>query len=422
MSGDAKWQKCEFSNPTNLALSGIKVLDLSRLVAGNMASLQLADFGASVTKIEPLPHGDPLRNWKQAGFASFWKVYGRNKRSLALDFHHIEAIPTLKRLIAKADVLIESFRPGTLELMKLVPMDLLESNPRLIVLRISGFGQTGPYSKRPGFGTLAEGMSGFAHRNGEQSGGPLLPPLALADMIAGLYGSNAVLMALRVRDSASTSANQSQGAGQIIDLSLLEAMVSVMGPEALDYSLVGKPKPRTGNASNLTCPRNVYLTRDGFYIALSASIQKTAEKLFHSIGRADMIDDPRYATNESRVRHRAEVDKIIGAWIASKSRSEALKKFEDDGITAAPLYDIRDICEDEHFIQRGVYVDTPDVDLGTTSMHAPVPRLSSTPGSIRRPAPTLGQHTIDLLTESEFSSSEVHKLLSTGVVAESELK
>jgi crotonobetainyl-CoA:carnitine CoA-transferase CaiB-like acyl-CoA transferase len=308
--------------------------------------------------------------------------------------------------------MIESFRPGTLENMGLAPAELLSEHPRLVVLRISGFGQTGPYSSRPGFGTLAEGMSGFAHLNGETGGEPLLPPLALADMIAGLYGCNAVLMALRARDC-------DNGKGQVIDLSLLDAMVSVMGPEPLDYSLTGKPKPRTGNGSNTSCPRNAYRSRDGYTITISASIQKMAENLFRSIGRADMIDDPRYATNDARVKHRLEVDRIIGGWIEAHTREEVLARFEADGVTAAPLYDIADISADKHFIERGVYVEVPDTDLGSIAMHAPVPRLSATPGSLRSPAPALGQHTTHLLAEASFTDIEIQQLLYSGAVAES---
>ncbi|GAA5063977.1 CoA transferase [Roseibacterium beibuensis] len=391
-------------------LEGIRVLDLSRLVAGNMATLQFADFGADVIKVEPLPKGDPLRAWKQAGQPSFWKAYARNKRSLGVDFRAEGAIALLRRLLSTADVLVENFRPGTLERMGLAPELLLEDNPRLIVLRVSGFGQTGPYSPRPGFGTLVEAMSGFAHRNGEAGSGPLLPPLALADMISGLYGSNAVLMALQARDKT--------GRGQIIDLALLDSMVSVLGPEPLDYALTGEAKPRVGNGSNTSCPRNVYRSSDGHYIAISASIQSTATRLFAAIGRADMNEDPRYATNEARVAHKPEVDAILSEWIGSRSRDEVMEIAQREGITAAPLYSIEDIVEDDHFRDREIFVDLPDEDLGQATMHSPVPRLSVTPGGFRMPAPRLGEHSEAILEEAGLGAEDIKDLQTAGVVPE----
>ena len=409
---ESAWKTVDYTPDVRGPLTGLVVLDLSRLVAGNMASLQMADFGAEVIKVEPLPDGDPLRAWKQGGQSTFWKVYGRNKKSLALDFRGEGALQVLKRLVARADVLVESFRPGTLEKMGLGEEVLRRDYPRLIVLRVSGFGQSGPYSRRPGFGTLVEGMSGFAQRNGEAGGDPLLPPLALADMISGLYGANAVMMALRVRDQV--------GTGQMIDLSLLDAMVSVLGPEALDYRLTGSPKPRVGNGSNTSSPRNVYRTKDGQFIAISASIQRTAERLFRAIGREDMITDPRYATNADRVAHRPEVDAIVGDWIGARNREEVMGVFTEQGITAAPLYSIEDIVADPHFIERGIIVEAPDADLGSIPMHAPLPRLTETPGSLRCPAPRLGQDSRAILKASGMSAGAVGELIEKGTVGATE--
>ncbi len=387
---------------------GLTVVDLSRLVAGNMTSLQLADFGATVVKVEPAGSGDPLRAWQAQGQSTFWKVYGRNKQSVALDFRKDGASDILRRLIAQADVLIESFRPGVLESMGLAPDALLAAHPRLVILRVSGFGQTGPYSARPGFGTLVESMSGFAQRNGEEDGDPLLPPLALADMISGLYGAMAVMMALRARDR--------DGTGQVIDLSLLDSMVSVLGPEALDYQLTGTPKPRVGNGSNTSSPRNVYRTKDGQFVALSASIQSMAERLFRVMGRTDLIDDPRYATNAARVARRHEVDGIVAAWIGQFDRDDVLAVFAREGITAAPLHSIADIHADPHFIERGIYVKAPDPDLGQVAMHAPVPRLSRTPGAVTRPAPALGADTHAVLRAIGCAEAEIAGWLTTGLV------
>ncbi len=408
------WRKAAFTPDQSGALNGLVVVDLSRLVAGNMTSLQLADFGADVIKVEPVSSGDPLRAWKSEGVSSFWKVYGRNKHSIALDFRKDGAIDILRGLIAHADVLIENFRPGTMEKMGLAPDQLRKDHPGLVILRVSGFGQTGPYSPRPGFGTIVEGMSGFAHRNGEADGGPLLPPLALADMIAGLYGAFSVMTALRVRDDT--------GQGQVIDLSLLEPIISTLGPEALDFALTGKAKPRVGNGSNTSSPRNVYQTADGLYVALSGSMQRMAERLFRLMGRDDMNSDPRYATNAARVAHRAEVDKIVGDWIAQYTRDEVMEKFEAAEITASPLYNIADIHDDRHFIERGVYVDVPDDDLGEVAMHSPVPRLSDTPGTIRFAAPRLGEHSEQILRDIGYDDDRVKAAFDRGLVSRSKDK
>jgi len=268
-------------------LNGVRVIDLSRVVAGNMLTLQLADHGADVIKVEPLPSGDPLRAWKEKGCSAYWMVYARNKRSLGLNFRATGAPGLLRELAAKADVLVEGFRPGTLEEMGLSPETLHARNPHLIIVRVSGFGQTGPYAPRPGFGTLVEAMSGFSARNGFVDREPVLPPLALADMIAGLYGAFATVTAVRARE-------RGEAPGQVIDLSLLEPIISILGPEAAAYTITGEVKPRVGSGSNTTSPRNVYQTRDGKWIALSGSVQAMAERVLRLVGREDMIHDPRF--------------------------------------------------------------------------------------------------------------------------------
>ncbi|MGI9386350.1 MAG: CaiB/BaiF CoA transferase family protein, partial [Methyloligellaceae bacterium] len=337
-------------------------------------------------------------------------VYGRNKRSLALDFRADGAADLLARLFAMADIVLEGFRPGTFEKMGFPPEIFLDRYPDTILVRVSGFGQTGPYTQMPGFGTLVESMSGFASRNGYAESDPLLPPLALADMIAGLSGAFATVSALRAKEIGSKG-------GQIIDLSLLEPITSVLGPEAAAYQLTGKARPRLGNASNLSSPRNVYGTKDGHHIAMSGSTQAMAERIFRTIGRADMIDDPRYANNSERLKRRGEVDAAIGGWIAERSRDDVLKTFREAGVTASPIYDIADICEDRHFHERGIFVDLPDDELGTVAMHDVVPRLSGTPGAIRTPAPALGAHSDAVLKEAGLTQSECDVLCAKGVIA-----
>jgi crotonobetainyl-CoA:carnitine CoA-transferase CaiB-like acyl-CoA transferase len=390
-------------------LDGVCVLDLSRLVAGNMLSLQLADFGADVIKVEP-PAGDPLRDWREGGQELHWKTYARNKRSIVLNLRHAGATGALLRLVENADVFIENFRPGTLEEMDLGPEILFKANPDLILVRVSGFGQTGPYASLPGFGTLVEAMSGFAARNGFADREPVLPPLALADMIAGLYGAFATTTALRVRDRGTAR-------GQIIDLSLIESIFSVMGPEAAVYQITGVVKERVGSGSQTSAPRNVYRCADGKYVALSASIQTMAQRLFQMIGRPDMNEDVRFRTNSDRVKHRSLVDAALGAWFATKTRDEALRLMREAGVTVGPVYDIADVSEDAHVREREIVVDVEDADLGSIPMHNIVPRLSQTPGVWRRPAPRLGEHTDDILTQVGFDRDAIVRLRREGAVA-----
>lgn len=393
----------KFDPGTRGPLSGYRVIDLSRLVAGNMLSLQLGDFGADVIKIEP-PTGDPLRDWRDDGKPLHWKTYGRNKRSVALNLRREGDMLALKTLIDQADVLIENYRPGTLEKMGLAPDTLLERNPGLIVVRISGFGQTGPYAKLPGFGTLVEAMSGFAARTGFPDREPVLPPLALADMIAGVYGSSAVSMALLARE-------RGQAQGQVIDLSLLEPIFSVLGPEAAIYQFTGAVKERVGSASNTSSPRNVYACSDGKYVALSGSTQTVAQRIFQIIGRPDMIDDPRFATNSDRVKHRPLVDEAVGAWFARHPRDEALRIMRDAGATVGPVYNIADAVVDPHFRERGVFLDVEDEEYGSVPMHNIVPRLSQTPGVWNRAAPALGQHTEEVLKAAGVPPEQVQAIL-----------
>ncbi len=390
-------------------LHGIRVLDLSRLVAGNMLSLQLGDFGADVVKVEP-PEGDPLREWRDDGKSLHWKTYCRNKRSIVLNLRNDAAKQALLRLVTKADVLIENYRPGTLEEMGLAPDVLHKANPALVIVRVSGFGQTGPYAPQPGFGTLVEAMSGFASRTGFPDREPVLPPLALADMMAGLYGAFATVTALRARDTGATK-------GQVIDLSLLESVFSVLGPEAGIYSVTGKVKERSGSASNTSSPRNVYRCSDGQYVAVSASIQAMAKRLFETIGKPEMIEDPRFRTNTDRVKNRTLVDQIVGAWFATKTRDEALRIMRDESVTAGPVYSIADAMADAHFREREIIVDVEDAELGKLPMHNILPRLSETPGVWQKPAPGLGEHTDAVLKEVGYGAEEIERLKKDGAAA-----
>ena len=402
--------RIEFDPTAPAPLDGIRVVDLSRLVAGNMVSLQLADQGAEVIKIEDPKVGDPLRAWRTKGLSLHWKVYARNKKSLAINLRPQAGRDALLDLLATSQVLVENYRPGTLETMGLGPAVLHARNPGLIIVRITGFGQDGPYRDRPGFGTLVEAMSGFAAKNGFEDRPPVLPPLAMADMVSGLYGAYAVMVALRVVEGG--------GRGQIIDLPLLEPMISVLGPEAALYRVSGEKPRRTGSRSLTTSPRNVYGTSDGRFIAISASIQAMAERLFRAIGRVDMIDDPKFRTNTDRVRNIDECDGIVAAWIADRTLAENMALFEAAEITATPIYEIDQLLDDPHVQARGVIVEAPDEEAGSVLMHNIIPRLSETPGQLRSAAPRLGQHTRSVLESIGYDAERLALLASQGVIRE----
>jgi crotonobetainyl-CoA:carnitine CoA-transferase CaiB-like acyl-CoA transferase len=402
----------EYATGARGPLYGVRILDLSRLVAGNTLTQVLSDFGAEVIKVEP-PAGDTLRGWKTEGVETNWKLYARGKKSVGLDLRNPQARELLLALAAKAEVFIESFRPDTLEKMGLAPQALLERNPRLVIVRISGWGQDGPYRRRPGFGTLVEGMSGFASFNGFEDREPVLPPIYLADSVAGLYGAVGVMVALREAEAGG-------GAGQVIDLPLLDPLFAILGPQAANYRLTGKVKPRTGSRSTNSGPRNAYRCSDGLYVGLSASTQKMAERTLRAIGREDLVDDPRFRTNADRVKNAEALDAIIGEFIARRTQAENVGFFEQAEVTIGPIYDIRQILEDPHFQARGVLADYPDDDMGAFPMHAVVPRLSRTPGAIRSPAPRLGEHNREVLAEVGVDDARYAKLLDEGVVVEGE--
>jgi crotonobetainyl-CoA:carnitine CoA-transferase CaiB-like acyl-CoA transferase len=409
MGEPGSFPKRDFDPSNEGPLNGVRVLDLSRVVAGNMMSLQLADFGAEVIKVEDPVKGDPLRSWGNDGVETTWKVYSRNKKSIGLNLREAKAREILLELVSTAQILVENFRPGRLEQMGLAPDVLHERNPSLVIVRISGFGQTGPYRNRPGFGTLIEAMSGFAARNGFADREPLLPPQALADIITGLTGAHATMVALR-------EVEVNGGKGQVIDLALLDAMHAIMGPEAMILKMTGTIKERVGNASNTAAPRDVYRTKDGAYIALSASIQTMTERVFRTIGRADMIDDPRYKTNQNRVRHKDEVNGAVAEWVGARNRNEVMEIFEREEITASPIYDPRDMERDPHFIERRLIVELPDEEIGSAPMHNIVPRFSETPGTFRYPAPKIGADTDAILEDIGIDDTARAELKASGII------
>ncbi|MGE5794011.1 MAG: CaiB/BaiF CoA transferase family protein [Bacteroidota bacterium] len=394
-------------------LAGMRVLDLSRLFAGNVLTQILGDFGSEVIKVEP-PAGDTLRAWRTKDVQTHWKIYSRNKKSLGLELRKPAARNLLLDLVPSAAMFLESFRPGTLEKMGLGPEVLLGRNPKLVIVRISGFGQDGPYKRRPGFGTLIEGMSGFAAINGFADREPVLPPMYLADAVAGIYGASAAMIALR-------EVERNGGRGQVVDLSLLDPLFAVLSPQAANYRLTGKVKPRTGSRSTNTAPRNVFRCKDGKFVGLSASTQKMYERTLRAIGRPELVDDPRFRTNAARLANADALEGIIGAFIAERTQAENVGFFEQAEVTIGPIYDITQILEDPHVVERELVADYPDPDMGTLPMHHVVPRLSGTPGSIRTPAPRLGEHNRALLGEVDVDDAAYAKLLADGVACEGEL-
>ncbi len=405
-----KIKQRDYQSQARGALADVRVLDLSQLVAGNTLTQLLADFGADVIKVEP-PSGDTLRAWKVQDVETNWKLYARNKKSLGLQLRSPKARELLLGLVPSAAIFVESFRPGTLERMGLAPDVLLERNPKLIIVRISGFGQTGPYAKRPGFGTLVEGMSGFASFNGFADREPVLPPMYLADTIAGLYGASGVMIALR-------EVEYNGGCSQIIDLPLLDPLLNVLGPQAANYRLTGKVKPRTGSRSTNIAPRNAYKTSDKRWVCLSGATQKMAERVFNSMGLPELIHDPRFRTNADRVKHVEELDAIISAFVARRTQAENVAHFERAEVAVGPIYDITQILQDPHVIERELIAEYPDADMGKYPMPNVVPRLEVTPGSIRMPAPQLGQHNRALLSELGITATDYADLVAAGVVCE----
>ncbi|WP_279604355.1 CoA transferase [Methylobacterium sp. J-070] len=388
-------------------LQALTVIDLSRLVAGNMLSLMLADFGAEVVKVERPGRGDTLRDWKDGGQPLYWKVYARNKKSLTLDYKAAAGREVLTRLAAQADVLIESFRPGVMERLGLGPEILLGVNPRLVYVRVSGWGQTGPYRNRPGFGSLIEAMSGFAAKTGFADKPPIMPNMALADMVAGLQGAYAVMVALKV--AAET------GLGQVVDVSLLEPLFATLGPDVAIARVTGRAPSRIGNRTSISAPRNIYPTKDGAWVALSASTQDMCARLFRAIGRPDMIDDPRFRTNSDRLDHADAIDRVVGGFIATMDLAEALGFFEAAEVTVGPVYDAAQIVHDPHVIGREVVVEMEDRDIGALPMHGVSPRLSETPGAIRTPAPDLGQHNAEILARVGYDAAARRRLAEENV-------
>ena len=367
-------------------LQGIRVLDVSTVYAAPIAAMMLGDFGADVVKIEH-PRGDPARSngVSKDGHGLWWKVISRNKECVTLNIGTPEGQQILRDLVPEVDVVIENFRPGVLEKWGLGPDDLQALNPSLIMLRVTGFGQSGPYAKRRAFGTLAEAMSGFAHQTGTEEGPPTLPPFGLADGVAGITGAFAVMTALYHRDTAGG------GQGQVIDLSLLEPLVGILGPGPSAYDQLGVVAGRHGNRSPNNAPRNAYLTKDRRWVAISASATSVAERVMRLVGRPDLVDEPWFGSAGERSRNGDLLDDAVAKWIAARPLREVAEEFERVGAALAPIYDVEQLVSDPHVVARDAITTVDDDDLGPLKMQNIMFGLAKTPGSIRFPGRRLGQ-------------------------------
>jgi crotonobetainyl-CoA:carnitine CoA-transferase CaiB-like acyl-CoA transferase len=389
------------------ALQGLRVLDASTLFAGPLAATILGDFGADVIKIEH-PRGDPVRDHGHSkdGIPLWWKMLSRNKQTITLNLSKTEGQELMERLVESADVLIENFRPGTLERWNLGPDRLHEINPSLVIARITGFGQFGPYSGRPGFGTLAESMSGFAQITGEPDGPPTLPPFGLADGITAQAAANAILLALYHRDVH-------ESPGQVIDLAIIEPILTILGPQPIVYDQLGISQTRTGNRSVNNAPRNTYRTADDRWVAVSTSAQSIAERVMHLVGHPEVIEEPWFGSGAERAKHADELDGYVGGWIARHDLDEVVRVFEEAHAAIAPIYNIEQIMEDPQYQALNSITSIDDPDLGSVKMQNVMFRMSDTPGQIRWAGRRLGQNNHAVYCEelglSEADLTELHE-------------
>jgi crotonobetainyl-CoA:carnitine CoA-transferase CaiB-like acyl-CoA transferase len=391
-------------------LAEIRVIEAATLFAGPLAGMLLGDFGAEVIKVEHPRKPDPARGHgpSKDGVGLWFKTLGRNKRLVTLDLSRPAGAALFLRLAVGADVVLENFRPGTLERWGLGWDELSSVNPRLVLARVSGFGQAGPYARRPGFGTLAEAMSGFAALNGEPDDPPLLPPLALADGVAGLATAFAILAALRAREAT--------GRGQVVDTSLVEPLMTLLGPQVTAYDLLGHLQPRTGNRSTHNAPRNVYRTADGSWVAVSSSATSIAERVMRLVGRPDLTEKEWFSTGAGRAAHVDEIDDAVAGWVASRTQDEVLAAFEAAEAAVAPVYDASDIVVDPQLEAIGAIRDLDDDELGPIRMTNVLSRLSDTPGGIEWAGGPHGRDTVAVLGELGVAPEELARLRDEGDV------
>ena len=391
-------------------LAGIKVLELGQLIAGPFVGKTLADFGADVIKVESPNTGDPLRKWRliKDGTSIWWQVQSRSTRSLALDLNDKDAQDVIRKLSREVDVLVENFRPGALEAWGLCPNSLLKENPKLIILRVSGYGQTGPYKDRPGFGVVAEAMGGLRHLTGETGRIPVRVGVSIGDTLAALHGTIGVLLALHHK--------QTSGEGQIIDVALYEAVFNCMESLLPEYSAFNAIRGAAGSALPGIAPTNAYLCKDGGYALIAGNGDSIFKRLMHLIGRLDLEEDRELQTNDGRVARAKELDEIIGQWTIKHRIDEVLRALEEVGVPCGRIYTIEDIVKDPHFQARGMLESLQMNDGSTILVPGIIPKLSKTPGRRGRLAPTLGQDSEAILKEIGLTDVQITQLIERGVV------
>ena len=404
------------------ALAGLRVIDAATLFAGPTAATMLADFGADVIKIEHPTKGDPVRGhgYSKDGQSLWWANIGRNKSTLALNLGSTQGAQIFLDLIEQSDVLIENFRPGTLERWGIGPEQLHARNPKLIIARVTGFGQFGPYAHRAGFGTLAESMSGFATMTGEADGPTTLPPFALADGISALAISQAIMFALFAQKNPNS---ESFGKGQEIDLAIIEPNLALLVPHATVYDQLGVVPSRTGNRSVNNSPRNTYLTKDNKWLAVSTSAQSIAERVMILVGHPEVINETWFAEGSTRAQHAELLDQYVGDWIAQRDAADVVREFEKAEAAVAPIYNIADVMNDPQFQALETIINVDDVVLGPIKMQNVLFRMDQTPGEVQWSGRTIGADTRSILTTRLGMSNEaVDSLLAKGVIGTSENK
>ena len=397
--------------PSTGPLAGIKVIEMGTLIAGPFGGRLLAEFGADVVKIEAPQKGDPIRNWRVLynGTSLWWYVQSRNKKCITLDCGAPDGLAVLKTLLRDADVLIENFRPGTLEKWGLTEDVLQQINPKLIVSRISGFGQTGPYSKRAGFGAIGESMGGIRYLTGYPGQAPTRVGISLGDSLAAMYSVIGILMALYHRDMHG-------GSGQQIDVALYEAVFSMMESMVPEYDKKGVIRERSGSVLPGISPSNVYLTSDGKYAVIAANGDAIVQRLLRQIGRPDLLDDVRFSSNEMRVEHMEFIDNLITNWSRTLTLAECLDQLNAGGIPAGPIYSIADIFSDPQYLAREMLLDVAHPEFGHLKVPGIVPKMSKTPGSVRWLGPKLGEHNVDVFKEIGLTDRQIRQLADKGVI------
>jgi formyl-CoA transferase len=393
-------------------LAGVRVVELGSLIAGPFCGQLLGDFGAEVIKVEDPGRGDPMREWGQVkvdGLSLHWPIIGRNKLSVTADLRREEGRSLVRRLLKTADVLLENFRPGTLERWGLGPDELWQAHPGLVVTRVSGFGQDGPYAPRAGFGAIGEAMGGIRFLTGDPDRPPARVGISLGDSLAATFAFIGTLLALRVRDRT--------GKGQVVDSAIYEAVFALMEAAVPEWELAGYQRRRTGSVLPGAVPSNAYRTADGEEVLIAANRDTVFRRLCAAMGRSELADDPRYRTNSARSEHQEELDAIVGAWVATKATVELLDLMEEAGVPAGRIYQSKDMVADPHFAAREAIVRLAHPVLGEFPMQAVFPRLSGTPGAVRSVAPALGAHNSEIWGERlGLSDEELARLRDAGVI------